>query len=182
ETAASRVRESAAAADRYALLRLPRAAFGSHRAAIGPVIAAMHPAAHPVLATFAAEFVSAEPGERVEAMPLALVQALVERPGRVGEFLERGAALRHRVGAQGQPFDLILRTIGAGMGGEPLGALLGKIAQRAFHRRPIFLLLGVKLEPGVQSRDPRVAVRADVLRARVPARRIVASAGTLLRV
>src|SRR5450759_4527916 len=183
--AASRVRESTAAAARYALLRLPRAAFGSHRAAIGPVIAAMHPAAHPVLAAlaaFAAEFVSAEPGERVEAMLLALVQALVERTGRVGEFLERGAALRHRVGAQGQPFDLILRTIGAGMGGEPLGALLGKIAQRAFHRRPIFLLLGVKLEPGVQSRDPRVAVRADVLRARVPARRIVASAGTLLRV
>src|SRR5664280_3485378 len=170
ETAASRVRESAAAAARYALLRLPRAAFGSHRAAIGPVIAAMHPAAHPVLATlaaFAAEFVSAEPGERVEAMLLALVQALIERASRVGEFLERGAALRHRVGAQGQPFDRILRTIGAGMGGEPLGALLGKIAQRAFHRRPIFLLLGVKLEPGVQSRDPRVAVRADVLRARV---------------
>src|SRR5450759_1665158 len=50
ETAASRVRESTAAAARYALLRLPRAAFGSHRAAIGPVIAAMHPAAHPVLA------------------------------------------------------------------------------------------------------------------------------------
>src|SRR5450830_1346296 len=185
ETAASRVRESAAAADRYALLRLPRAAFGSHRAAIGPVIAAMHPAAHPVLATLAtlaAELVSAKPGERDEAVLLALVQALVERASRVGEFLERGAALRHRVGAQGQPFDRILRTIGAGMGGEPLGALLGKIAQRAFHRRPILLLLGVKLEPGVQSRDARVAVRADVLRARVPARRIVASAGTLLRV
>ena len=86
ETAASRVRESAAAAARYALLRLPRAAFGSHRAAIGPVIAAMHPAAHPVLAAlaaFAAEFVSAEPGERVEAMLLALVQALrADRPRR----------------------------------------------------------------------------------------------------
>src|SRR5450759_1223293 len=182
ETAASRVRESAAAAARYALLRLPRAAFGPHRTTLGPVIAAMHPAAHPVLAALAAELVSAKPGERDEAALLALVQALVERASRVGEFLERGAALRHRVGAQGQPFDRILRTIGAGIGGEPLGALLGKIAQRAFHRRPIFLLPGVKLEPGVQSRDPRVAVRADVLRARVPARRIVASAGTLLRV
>src|ERR1017187_6240033 len=185
ETAASRVRESAAAAGRYALLRLPRTPFLTPGAPLARVLAAIRPPAHPglaPLAAFAAKFVSAEPGERVEAMLLALVQALVERTGRVGEFLERGAALRHRVGAQGQPFDRILRTIGAGMGGEPLGALLGKIAQRAFHRRPIFLLLGVKLEPGVQSRDPRVAVRADVLRARVPARRIVASAGTLLRV
>src|ERR1035437_1099059 len=54
ETAASRVRESAAAAARYALLRLPRAAFGSHRAAIGPVIGAQDSGPPSTLATRAA--------------------------------------------------------------------------------------------------------------------------------
>src|SRR5664279_2688054 len=81
------------------LLR-PRAAVGTHhRAALGPTHTVMHPAAMTVPAAFAAEFASAALGERVEAVLLALVQALVERAGRVGELLERGAALRHHVGA-----------------------------------------------------------------------------------
>src|SRR5664280_835506 len=63
------------------LLR-PRAAFRSHRAALGPARTAMHPAVHSMPAAFTAEFVSAELGERVETVLLALVQALVERAGR----------------------------------------------------------------------------------------------------
>src|ERR1039458_9932725 len=61
ETAASRVRESAAAAARYALLRRPRAAFGSHRVALGAARTAMHPAAHPLVTAFPAELASRQP-------------------------------------------------------------------------------------------------------------------------
>src|ERR1022692_2689938 len=185
ETAASRARESAAAAARYALLRLPRAAFGPHRTTLGPARTAIHPAVVTVraaLAVLTAELVSAKPGEHHEAVLLCIVQALVEWDGRVGELLERGGVLRHHVGAQDQPFDRIRRTIGAGARGEPLGALLGKIAQCAFHRRPVLFLLGSELKPGVQSRDARVTESADILGTRLPVRRYVASAGTLLRV
>ena len=62
---------------------------------IQPPIAAMT-----VPAALAVDVPSAEAGEHDEAVLLSLVQALVERAGRVGEFLQRGAALRHRVGAQ----------------------------------------------------------------------------------
>ena len=72
----------------------PRAAFRTHRAAFEAAWAAMLPAALPVHAMLAAE-----PRQHDEAVLLCLVQALVERAGRFGELLERGAALRHHVGA-----------------------------------------------------------------------------------
>src|SRR5664279_1165319 len=101
------------------LLRPRAAVWTHHRAALGPTHTVMHPAAMPAHAAFTAEFVSAHPGEHGETALLAFAQALVERAGRVGEFLERGAALRHRVGAKVQPLDRILGLVGAGMRGEP---------------------------------------------------------------
>jgi len=125
---------------------------------------------------------SAEARQHDQAMLLVFVQALVERAGRIGELLELGAAFHHHIGAQVEPLDRILRPIGAGARGKSLGALLGEIAKRAFHGRPVFLLLGIKLESGMNGRDTRVTEGNDISRARFPARREVAVPGWLLRV
>ncbi len=89
-------------------------------------------------------------------MLLAVIEALVERAGRVGEFLEPGRALAHHLGAQIEALDRILRAIGAGARGETLGALLGEIAQRALHRRPVLFLFGSELESGMERGDARL--------------------------
>ena len=78
-----------------------------------------------------------EAREHRETMLLAVVEALVERPGGVGELLERGAALLPSSSARRLSRSIgSRRAVGAGARGEPLGALLGEIAQRAFHCRP----------------------------------------------
>src|SRR6185437_3875252 len=119
------------------LLRF-RLALRTRRAhAIAHALPAMHPAAmtvHMVPTT------SAEPRQHDQAVLLILVQTLVERAGCVRDFLEHGTALHHRVGAQVEPLDRILRPVGAGARGKALAALLGEIAQRAFHCRPALLL------------------------------------------
>ena len=116
-------------------------------------------------------------------MLLRLVQALVERAGRVGEFLERGAALRHHVGAQGSaarpdPSDgrrwRARRTARS--------AAWRYRAARFPPRGQFFSCSARELEPGVKRRDARVTERGDVLRGRPPALRAIAPGRPLLRV
>src|SRR3974377_321500 len=110
-----------------------------------------------------------KPGEYNEALLLALGQTTVKRASRVGELFQRSGALSHPLRAQVEPLDRILRKIRAGPHGEALGALLGDVAQRAFHRRPVLLLFGRQLKSCVQRGDARIAKGADVLCARPPA-------------
>src|SRR4051812_1184541 len=110
-------------------------------------LAAVEPVA--VMATALAEARTVETRQHRHPVLLAVVKARVERLGSGRELVERGAALLHRLGAQLQTLDRIGRAIGAGARGEAFGALLGEIAQRAFHHRPILLLLGRELETGV---------------------------------
>src|SRR5262249_24510584 len=62
------------------------------------------PAPAPVLAP-------AEGGDHQKAILLRLVQALVWGARRIGEFLERGRALAHQLGAHVELLDRILRAI-----------------------------------------------------------------------
>src|SRR5579885_2762737 len=116
-------------------LLLTRPVVGTHRARTE---AAVHP---PALAARAVMAVRPavrerpiEPRQHHEAVLLRIVEAVVERAGRIGELLQRRAAALHRVGAQRQPLERILRLVGAGARGDALGALLGEIAQRALDR------------------------------------------------
>ena len=131
--------------------------------------AAMVPTTEAVMAAEAAGFLAAEPGKHDKAMLLAVVEALVERPGRVGELLETGRALAHHLGTQIEALDRILRAIGAGARGKTLRALLGEIAQRALHRRPVLFLFGSELEPGMERGDTCVTEGRDVFGIRAPA-------------
>ena len=119
---------------------------------------------------FAVGVMSFEMGEQDEAILLSFVEALVKRRNRIGEFLECSTALRHGVSAKIEPLDRIFRLIGAGARRKALGTLLAKIAQRAFHGRPIFFLLSGQFEPGVNRRNARVTERGDVFRAHAPMR------------
>src|SRR6478736_6670097 len=138
-------------------------------ATIHPARPAMLPAAETMMTAHATRLPAVKPRKHDKAMLLTLVEALVERASRTGEFLERRSALAHHVGTKIEPLDRILRAIGAGARGKSLRALLGEFAQRAFHRRPVFLLFGRELEPGMKRSDARVTKSRDVFRGRAPA-------------
>ena len=126
-----------------ALLRLRVAALHhSARATLVPATEAMMSAE---ATAFPAAFMFAKPRQHGKAMLLAIIEALVERTGSVGELLEAGRALTHRVRTQGQALDRILGAIGAGARGKSFRSLLSEIAQRGLHGRPVFFLFGGKL-------------------------------------
>src|SRR5262249_26438680 len=66
-------------------------------------------------------------GEHQKAILLRLAQSFVWWARRIGEFLERGRALAHQLGAHVELLDRILRAISAGARGKALRALLGEI-------------------------------------------------------
>src|SRR6185503_9684308 len=102
-----------------------------------------------------------------ETVLLALVEALVERLRGVGELLQTRRPRGHRVGTLAQAPDRIragplriVATARVAAGGHAvgprlhaLGAILGEIADRRLDRRPVLLLLGGELEPGLEARD-----------------------------
>src|SRR6185437_6014507 len=154
---------------------------GAHRAAFEAAIAETFAAAPAVMVAVTAERVR-EPRQDHEAMLLRLVEALVERLGRIGELLECRTAALHRLRAHAETLDRILRLVGAGARGEAVLTLLGEIAQRALDGRPVLLLVGRQLEARMQRGDARVSEGADVLRARTPVRTARSVIGSLLRV
>src|SRR5258708_3072689 len=110
-------------------------------------------------------------------MLLALVEALVERLRRVSELLQTCSAYGHRVGTLAQPRDRIrpglLRVVATATRLAASGALLhavatvlGKIADRGFHRRPVLLLFGGELQSGLEAGDASIGERRDILGAR----------------
>src|SRR4029077_17881951 len=81
---------------RYPALLRPRVA----------VVAPAGPMMLPAVAAMTAEacglLPAAEPGKHDKAMLLRVVQALVERPGGIGELLQRSRALTHDFGAENE--------------------------------------------------------------------------------
>jgi hypothetical protein len=176
---AARVGETALAVVRY-----------SGRLLLRPCVIALH---HSVRATMVpateaapsmetTAFAVTEPREGDETMLLAVIEALVEWAGRIGELFETGGALTHCVGAQGQPLNRILRAIGAGARGKSFRSLLGEIAQRGLHRRPVLFLFSRELEASMQRCNAGITERSDVFRARAPMRNSLEFARSLLRV
>src|SRR5271157_6333224 len=117
-----------------------------------------------------------------EAVLLSFVELLVQRPRGVGELLQPGRNLRHRISVKAHALDRVGSARRAGAGRKAIGALLGKIADRAFHRRPILFLIGRELEPSLEPGDARIGEGANVFGRRPPAARAVGSARLLLRV
>src|SRR5690242_9889492 len=74
--------------------------------------------------------------------------------------MHRAATSSRRAAAGARP---------ARAGGETLGASFGALAQRLFKRRPVFLLLGCELKPGLERGDSSIGVSADVLRTHLSA-------------
>src|SRR5207237_821479 len=138
----------------------------------GPASAGVVSAALPVTPRFA--WPSTHPEQHGEAVLLAVVKALVERLRRIGELLQACGACRHRVGALAQPRDRIrpglLRVVATAArfaaGGtllDAVAAILGEIADRGFHGRPVLLLLGGELQSGLEARDASIGERCDIL-------------------
>src|SRR5262245_29924851 len=124
----------------------------------------------------------AETGEHDKTTLLALVEALVERTGGIGELPERGGALTHHLSPQIEPLDRVFRLVGVCPRGKALGALLGEITQRGFHRRPVLFLLGRQLEPGMKPRNARITKGRDVFSAWTPALHTLEVIRPLLRI
>src|SRR6476660_1507101 len=109
-------------------------------------------------------------GENGEAALLAIVESLVEGIGRIGEFLHRRRGDRHVFGALAQAGHRIVRLllVAVALRVHPrVGAVdpqLGEIPHRGLDRRPQLFLVGRKLQPGVNRRDPRIGERRAILR------------------
>src|SRR5712672_831215 len=132
---------------------------------------------HAVMATARAH----EARQHREAALLPVVEALIERRGRVGDALHGGAAGRHCVGP---PLQAIDRTGGRRLvvlGGPALHAQPGRFPQGLLEGRPALLLVGVEPQPGMQRRDARIHEGAHVFRARTPDARTATTRTTNIR-
>ena len=107
--------------------------------------------------------------QHAETALLAVVEALVERLGGIGELLQRRPRARPGRRRRAQPLD----GVGPGLrrsrlarasrrGRHAVGTLLGEFADRGLDRRPVLLLLGGELQPGLERRDARVGERRQV--------------------
>src|SRR6267154_2936952 len=146
------------------------------------LILAAHAARAAAMVLFHAVMAAAwahEPRQQREAALLPVVEALIERRGRVGDALHGGAAGRHRVGPPLQAFD---RTGGRRLvvlGGPALYAQPGRFPQGLLEGRPGLFLVGVEPQPRMQRRDARIHEGAHVLRARTPDARTAKTTRTL---
>src|SRR5205085_5532277 len=108
---------------------------------------------------------------------LVLVEAIIERPRRIRQFLERRAGFRQRSRPLLQALD---RIRGAGPaaasrvdpGVEAIKAQLLVVPGRLFESRPILFLVRREREAGLECREPRVSECAHV-HARLPPSRAV---------
>src|SRR5262245_49548170 len=129
---------------------------------------------------------AANAGQHCEAPLLAIVEALVERVGRLGEPLQGRAGLRHDVAPLTQPLDRIhsARRLTARLS-KSLHAFHPQPAQFArglFECGPVTLLFGGQQQAGLECRQPRFSERAHILNIRLPARNALRPTGTRLRV
>ena len=120
----------------------------------------------------------AHPGQHRQPPLLAVVEALVERIGCIGDLLQAGRGFSHPVRAVAQTGHRIAGLVGGLVAGRVLGALLipfgaprvtfagagigqgdtllGEIAHRALDRRPHLFLIGGQFEFGLHGRDLRI--------------------------
>src|SRR6267154_203400 len=120
-----------------------------------------------------------EPRQQRETALLPVVEALIERRGRVGDALHGGAAGRHRVGPPLQAFDRAGGRRLVVLGGPALHAQPGRFPQGLLEGRPGLFLVGVEPQPRMQRRDARIHEGAHVLRARTPDARTAKTTRTL---
>src|SRR5262245_27597883 len=114
----------------------------------------------------AAEPVAPEAGQAIEnreAALLTVVEALVERVGGVGEFLQRRAGIGHGCGALTQPLDRIVAGLGVAHRAHAVEPQLAVVARGLLEGRPVLLLIRRQGEPGLERGEPRLAERAHVV-------------------
>src|ERR1700691_4699538 len=116
-----------------------------------------------------------------EAALLAVVETVVERLGGGREFLQVGGAGAQLLRGASEAIDgvdaggRVVARLGVAAltslppGGEARRPLLGEVAHRQFERRPVFLLVGVQLEAGLERGDARVEEGGAVLGAEAAA-------------
>src|SRR5712671_4130011 len=135
------------------------------------LILAAHAARAAAMVLFHAVMAAAwahEAREQREAALLPVVEALIERRGRVGDALHGGAAGRHRVGPPLQAFDRAGGRRLIVLGGPALHAQPGRFPQGLLEGRPGLFLVGIEPQPRMQRRDARIHEGAHVLRVRTP--------------
>src|SRR5262249_205299 len=146
-------------------------------AAVTPVIAAAE-LATPMEPVHAG---AAEPAEHPEGPLLVVVEALVERVGGVGQFLQGGAGIAQGCAALPHALDRIVAARSIAHRLAPIRAQLAELTHSLLERRPVLLLLGVERKTRLQAGEPRITERALVLGIGPPALPAV-EASALLRI
>src|SRR5262245_57719266 len=89
---------------------------------------------------------AAPPGQHGETPLLAVIEALVERLGCLGQFLHRRARLHHGGGAPVEAFGGIVTRRGIAHRVHAIGTQLAEVPRGLLERRPVLLLLGGQYE------------------------------------
>jgi hypothetical protein len=107
--------------------------------------------------------------EHREPALLRLVEALIERRGRIREAFERIGPRAHCIRTLAQPLDRIPHRRRGTAGGEAVEARACRVADRTLDCWPVLLLRGRQSKPGLEAGNPGVGEGVDILRARLSA-------------
>src|SRR6185295_7167593 len=135
-------------------------AAGAARTPVPRAVAAIAAAAEVMSGTSA---LAADARQHREPALLVVIEALVERVGGVGQFLEHRAGVGHRGGAAAQALGRIVGRLRTAHRAHAVETKLAELARGGLEGRPVLFLLGAEREAGLERGEARFAECAHVV-------------------